>query len=96
MSTISTAGVVIPHLSSGHPSGPFAGDIWRHTSTGTLYHVLGIVQLESTNEPAVLYIALNEGKQAWVRAVDDWFMKISPSVCRFVLVSIKTTRLTAI
>ena len=35
------------------------GTVWRHRSSGHLYTVVGICQLEATWRPAVLYVWLN-------------------------------------
>jgi hypothetical protein len=68
---------------SGDARGPHAGDVWQHQN-GTNYHVLGIVRLEATNEPAVLY-ADDANAIVWVRSVADWFVE-KDGRPRFVLV----------
>lgn len=51
------------------PCSAFAGSLWTHLKSARLYIVVGECQIESTNEPGVLYRGLNEPNgKLWARS----------------------------
>lgn len=51
---------------------PTAGTLWRHKKTGEIYAIFALCQIESTNEPGILYHSINEHGPLWFLPAEEF------------------------